>query len=258
MILWIESQNTTIIALLVSGLLYLLAATVFVGTGMVSRRSVAAAFKATTPVMLTPLAVIAGLLIAFLASRVWSNVDRANAFVAQEASAISEVVLLSDTLPGDVSATVRDAIKRHIRFVETEDWPAMAKGNANLRLWPSGLRDAMIALLAYRPTESGQQIAQQRAIIAVEQALEARRNRILLSKAAIAPIQWAVIVLLSTLILVTIAMVHIDRPGTVAINLFVFSTAVAACLVLLMVNDRPFAAGGITVQPEALRDVSPD
>jgi hypothetical protein len=27
------------------------------------------------------------------------------------------------------------------------------------------------------------------------------------------------------------------------------------CLVLLMVHDRPFAAGGITLQPRPLRDV---
>jgi hypothetical protein len=51
--------------------------------------------------------------------------------------------------------------------------------------------------------------------------------------------------------------VHVDRLATAAVNLFVFSTAVAACLVLLMVNDRPFAAGGITVQPIALREISP-
>jgi hypothetical protein len=51
--------------------------------------------------MLTPLAVIAGLLIAFLASRVWSNVDRANTYIAQEASAIRESVVLADTLPAD-------------------------------------------------------------------------------------------------------------------------------------------------------------
>jgi hypothetical protein len=33
---------------------------------------------------------------------------------------------------------------------------------------------------------------------------------------------------------------------------------VACCLVLLMVHDRPFAAGDITVQPDALRDVGLD
>jgi hypothetical protein len=116
----------------------------------------------------------------------------------------------------------------------------------------------MAALLSHMPSTPGHQIAQQRAVIAMEQALQLRRDRILLSKAAIAPLQWYVIIVLFALILLTIAMVHVDRPATVAINLFLYATAVAACLVLLMVNDRPFAAGGITLQPEALQAITPD
>ena len=84
--------------------------------------------------MLTPLAVIAGLLIAFLASRVWSNLDRANTYVAQEASAIRQAVLLSDTLPEDTRTAVRAALKQHLRFIETDDWPGMAQGRAK---WPN-------------------------------------------------------------------------------------------------------------------------
>lgn len=71
----------------------------------------------------------------------------------------------------------------------------------------------------------------------------------------ISPIQWLVIVVLVALLLVTIAMVRIERPGTVATNLFFFSAAVAVCLVLLMINDRPFAAGGSVIQPDVLREV---
>jgi hypothetical protein len=74
----------------------------------------------------------------------------------------------------------------------------------------------------------------------------------------IAPIQWIVIFTLAALVLLTIAMVHIDRPVTIAVNLFIFSSAVAACLALLMVNDRPFAAGGNTVEPAVLREISPE
>ncbi len=58
--------------------------------------------------------------------------------------------------------------------------------------------------------------------------------------------------------LIIIAMVHLDRRATSAINLFVFSTAVAAGLVLLMINDRPFSAGGFTVGPAALQQIGID
>ena len=245
------------IVLLVFAICYVLAAIVFFAVKTISRRPIAEQLNATTPVMLTPLAVIAGL-IAFLASRVWSNLDRATTYVAQEASAIPQSVLLSDALPDDTRTAVRTALKQYLRFIETDDWPAMAQDRANLRRIPAGLPDAMRALFSFSPATPEQQVAQERAVIAIEQALEARRYRIVLSQATISPIQWLVIFLLDILILLTIAFVHLNRPATAVVNLFVFSTAVACCLVLLMVHDRPFAAGGITLQPHALRDVGLD
>jgi hypothetical protein len=43
-----------------------------------------------------------------------------------------------------------------------------------------------------------------------------------------------------------------------AISIFIFSTAIATCLVLLLVYDRPFGAGGFTVTPVVLRAVMPN
>ena len=88
----------------------------------------------------------------------------------------------------------------------------------------------------------------------LEQALESRRNRILISQLQIAPIQWAVIVVLTILILMTIAMIHIDNREAMVATMFIFSTAVAVCLTLLMVYDRPFASGGVTMQPTLFQE----
>jgi hypothetical protein len=133
----------------------------------------------------------------------------------------------------------------------------MLHGRANLRHLPPGLSDALTTLLSSNLQGSGQQEAQERATNAVDAALQARRDRILLSQAAISPPQWIVIIVLDALILITIAMVHVRRHTTTAINMLIFSTAVAACLVLLLINDRPFTAGGITVQQTVLHEVSP-
>jgi hypothetical protein len=43
-----------------------------------------------------------------------------------------------------------------------------------------------------------------------------------------------------------------------AVDGILLSTGIAGCLVLLMVNDRPFNAGGITIQPDVLREVGHD
>jgi len=170
----------------------------------------------------------------------------------------SEAVLLADAFPPDARSAVREAMREYLHFVQAEDWPAMAAGRANVQLLPPGLAAGLSALLSFVPTTSGQRIAQQRTVVAIEEMLDARRNRIILSNTAIALIQWQVIAILGALIMVTVAMVHIDRIATVGINLFIIATAIAACLVLLMVHDRPFTAGGSTVQPDAFREIGLD
>jgi hypothetical protein len=167
------ASATPVIALLVFALCYVLAAIVFFAVRTISQRPIAEQLSGTTPVMLTPLAIITGLLIAFLASRVWSNVDRAHAYIAQEASAIRQAALLAETLPEGTRTAVRAALKQYLRFIETDDWPAMAQGRANLRRIPPGLTDAMTALLSFVPAGAVQQVTQERAVIAVEQAIDA-------------------------------------------------------------------------------------
>ena len=257
MVLWIESQETRVIALIVFALGFIASAIIFLVVVLLHKRDTGGNMKATSPVMLTPLSVLVGLLIAFLASHVWANLDHANANLGQEATALRQSVLMADNLPKDVSASVRRSINVYLDFVETTDWQAMVEGRANLRREPPGLPDAITTLVAFVPVTPGQTLAQQRAVEAIEQALAARRLRILLSEAAIEPIQWIVIVVLTLFILLTVAMVHIDRRITAAINLLIYSGAVATCLTLLMANDRPFSAGGKTLQPTALLEIRP-
>jgi len=247
---WIESQSTPVITGIVFCLCYAVTAAVFGASTALSRRPVAEQLKTISPVTLTPLAVVLGLLIVFLAARVWENVGHANEYIRQEASALSKVMVLANALPPEVRTKVRAAMTQHVDFVVAQDWPAMAIASANQRTEPVGLTKAMAALFSFAPIQSDQKLAQQRAVIAVEQAFESRQNRIRLSQAEIASAQWVVI-----LILLTIAMIHMGKPAAMAATLFIFSTAVAASLVLLMENDRPFAAGGITLTPMAFREI---
>jgi Protein of unknown function (DUF4239) len=255
---WVASQSILVITLVVLGFCYALTIATFAAATILSRRAVASELKAASPVTLTPLAVILALLLAFLSSRVWTNVDRAGEYVGQEASALRQAVSLADALPSDVRKNVRDSIKHHLHFIETQDWPAMGRFQATLQAIPSGLNDAMAAILSFTPALPTQQLAQERAVIAIEHAFEGRRNRIRLSQLQIAPIQWAVILVLTILILVTTAMIHNDNRPAMAATLFIFSTAVAVCLVLLLVYDGPFAVGGITLEPTTFREIALD
>jgi hypothetical protein len=252
LLLWIESQPAIVIALITFGACYLCAAIVFVTAQILISKRIANELKATTPVMLTPLSVLTGLVIAFVASRIWINFDHANAIVRDEVRNIEEIVILADRLPQNAQTGIRHDISQYLQFTKEHEWPAMLSGNAKMRTSVPGLTDAMSTLLSFVPDNPGQQIAQQRTLVAIEQALDARRNRILLSGASVLPMQWVVIIVLGTLMLVTVAIVHIDRPLAMAVNLFILSTAIAVCLMLLLVNDRPFSTGGFEIRPDSL------
>jgi hypothetical protein len=111
----------------VFGACYVLTAAIFCLAAIFSRRAVAQNLQAVAPV-LTLLGIILGLLIGFEAARVWTNLDRAGEYVGQEAGALRETVLLADSLPPEVRASVRQAIRTHLHFVEAEEWPAWHVG----------------------------------------------------------------------------------------------------------------------------------
>jgi len=254
---WIDSQSTTMIAVIMLAGCNLLAVVVhllvrFLGTGIL-----AGELKATTPVMLTPLAVILGLMIAFLAQRVWTNIDHAHTYIASETGALRQTVLLTDALPRDVGDPLRILIRDHINYIIAEDWASMSSAEGSRDL-PEMLAKAMLHILDYSPQTQGQQIAQEQIVVALNVATTARLDRILLSESAISPLQWQVILVISVLILITICMVHLDRPFTTMANLFIFSSAVATCLILITVNDRPFAEGGIQLTPHAYEELARD
>ena len=256
MLWWLETQETLVIVLIVFTFCYLLAALILVGLAVLSRSPIAGALHVTTPAMLTPLAVIFGLVIAFLATRVWGNLDHAQAYVVEEASGIREAVLISSVLPSDTRDALRKEIENYLHFVDQVDWPTMLRGQEGLlHQIPSGMPEALTILLSFVPQQPGQQLAQSHAVTAIEQVLQARRKRILLSEAVISMPQWMVIIVLDALVLFTIGTVHAGRYTTAAVNMAIFSTAVASCVVLLMINDRPFNSGGMVIQPTALREL---
>jgi hypothetical protein len=251
---WIESQSSPVIAAIVFGLVYFAAAAVFLGAAWASRLPIGKHLGSLTPSLLSPLGTILGILVVFLAARVWTNVDRAHEYVSHEVSALREASLIAQSLPPGVKEQVRDDLRGHAEFVVSKEWPAMGEGRADLKSRATDLEAAMHALLAFSPTDESQKLAQSRALAAVENVFENRRYRIAISRTEIDPIQWVVVLLLTATVLVTIASIHIHDRWTMAVGLLAFSTAVAICLVLLMEYDRPFIPGGFVISPADYRD----
>jgi positive regulator of sigma E activity len=253
---WLHNLPVPLMALAIFGLTYLLALAVFAAVAALATGERAKAFKAISPGMLPVLGIIFGLFVAFTAAQVWSDNDRAAAAVSREASALRAVTLLAAGLPAEQEGPLRDLIHNYIEQAITEEWPMMARQTASLRASPAALAEALQLVVAMTPQGAGQQTAQREIIAALGNALDARRQRIIVSLAEVNPVKWWCLYLQALCELLVIALVHCDNRLGSAIALGLFATGVAASVLLIAAHDRPFT-GQISVGPEPLRQVMP-
>jgi Protein of unknown function (DUF4239) len=215
----------------------------------------ARSFKAVSPGMLPPLGILFALLVGFIAVEVWNNFDKAKLAVATEASALRAVVLLAGNFPDEQKMRIYALIDRHIEESINKEWPAMAHRRATLStLRANALIEALQDVLSLKPVDDSQRTAHPEIMKALETAMDARRQRIVVSQSSVGTVKWAGIVLQALCTLVAIAMVHSDNRLACAIAMTLFATGIALSLLLIAAYSRPFT-GEISVKPDLLRQV---
>jgi Protein of unknown function (DUF4239) len=238
-------------AVAVFGATYLITGGVYLLVMKLAVNERAKAFKAVSPGMLPPLGILFALLVGFIAVEVWSNFDKAKAAVATEASALRAVVLLAGTFPDEQRTRIYALINRHIEESVNKEWPEMAQQRASLSILPTALIEELHDTLALKPADDSQRAAQLEMVKALHTALDARRQRIVISESALGTVKWVGILLQGLCTLIAIAMVHSDNRLTCAITLALFATGIALSVLLIAAYSRPFTSVG----PELLKQV---
>jgi hypothetical protein len=251
---WLLNLPVPLMAIAIFASTYLVAAGIHLLVTRLAVNDRARAFKALSPGMLPPLGIIFGLLVGFIAAQVWSDFEKARVAVATEASAVRAVVLLAANFPGEPETRLRALMNRHIEAAVKDEWPRMAQQNVTLADLDMSLIEALKSVLALKPANEGQATAQREIVAALENVLEARRHRIILSQTTVTPIKWAALLLQAICTLIAIAMVHSDNRLTCAIALALFGSGIALSLLLIAAYSSPFA-GTISVGPELLQQV---
>src|SRR5215510_12934344 len=162
----------------------------------------ARAFSAS---MLSPMVTLFAFFVVFTAAQVWDDNDRASAAVAQEASALRAVLILATAFPGDSRGRLEALIHTHIEEAATKEWPMMARETATLEIAPRNLVEALQLTLALTPSSQGQGIAQREMTVGLESALDARRQRILISHSSVSLVKWACVTIEAICVLIAIA-----------------------------------------------------
>ena len=253
---WLHNLPVPLMALVIFGFTYLLAIMIFAAVTILARGERAASFKAISAGMLPVLGVIFGLFVAFTAAQVWNDNDRASAAVRTEASALRAVMLLAVGLPAEQEGKLRELVRDYVDQAVKVEWPMMARQQASLRTAPATLAEALQLVVTMTPQGPGQQTAQREIITALGSALDARRQRIIVSHAEVNAVKWWCLYLQAICELALIAFIHCDNRLGSGIAMGLFATGVATSVLLIAAYDRPFT-GQISIGPEPLLQIMP-
>jgi uncharacterized membrane-anchored protein YhcB (DUF1043 family) len=253
---WLQDLPLSALAVIVFAATFLAAAAIYAVVMALAVGKRGDAFKAVSPGMLPPMGLLFGLLVGFLAAQVWSDAGRAQDAVNREASALRSVVLVVQAFPGPPETRMDELVRRHIREAADDEWPAMAHQRATLTVIPVPLAQALLLAIGLSPHTEGQKAAQRELVDSLQTALDARRQRIIVSESSVNWVKWTGVVMVALLTLLAIAFVHSGNRLAAALAMGVFAAAVAASLVLIAAQERPFS-GQFAVSPDALLQVMP-
>ncbi|WFU41595.1 DUF4239 domain-containing protein [Bradyrhizobium sp. CB82] len=254
---WLHNLPVPWMVLVIFGFTYFLAMTVFAAVMLFATEARTKSLKTISPGMLPVLGIIFGLFVAFTAAQVWGDSDRASAAVSREASALRSAVLLAAGMPAEQETRLRGLVRDYVGQAVALEWPMMARREASLKVTPPALAEALQLVVTMAPQNPGQATVQRELISALEQALDARRQRIIISLAAVNAVKWWCLYLQATCALLVIGLVHCDSRLAAAIAMSLFATGVAASVLLIAAHDRPFA-GQISIGPGPLLQITPE
>ena len=215
------------------------------------------AFKGVSPGLLPPLGIIFGLLTGFVAADVWGGFENAKVAINREAGALREVTLIAASLGGESEARLRELVRKHIEIAVNKEWPSMEAQSANVMSSSAPLAEALKLAFALTPATDGQASAQRALAASLQSALEARRQRIIISESTVSWVKWTGILLQGFIALIAIALVHSDNRLSAALAMTLFATGMGLAIVLIAAYDRPFT-GHLSVSPRILLEVMPE
>jgi hypothetical protein len=254
---WIDDLPVGWMVVVIFAAVFLATAALYLGVMAAAVGDRGEAFKALSPGMLPPMALVWGLIVGFLAAGVWADAGTARTAVNREASALRSVVLVTAAaFPRQTSARMNALVRAQIEEAATREWPAMARQDATLTVVSAPLASALNLALHLKTRTPGQVAAQRELVSLLDGAFDARRQRIIVSSATVNWVKWASILALAGLTLVSIALVHSGNRRTAAIAMALFASAVAVAIVMIATQDRPFS-GQFGVKPDVLLQVLP-
>ena len=253
---WFFNLSVPWMALVIFLATYLIAGSVYLVVTILAVNERAKGFKAVSPGVLPVFGILFALLVGFIAVEVWGNFEKAKSAVTTEASALRAVILLAGAFPDEQRTRIYALVNRHIDE-SVKEWPEMVQRRATLATLPTALIEALHETLALKPADDSQRAAQPEMVKELHIALDARRQRIIISESSLGTVKWVGILLQGLCTLVAFAVVHSDNRLARAITLTLLATGVAMSVLLIAAYSRPFTSIGTELLKQVIASEVP-
>jgi hypothetical protein len=198
----------------------------------------ARSLQGVAPPFINIIGVLFGLTLAFLANDTWSAHDRAMKSVYKEADSLHSLVALSDTLPTELRTRLRTALARYAAD-SVDEWSLLAERAESKQVLAGA--DALLILLASPEIQkaAGDNV-QALMLRKASDVRDERDQRVALSQTHVNPLKWCGMAFLGMLTLLSIAVVHVDRPRAAFVAVALFALAAAPTAAIVLIQGNPF------------------
>lgn len=190
-------------------------------------------------------------LIAFMLSGVWNNLQGASLNAEQEANSLVNIYRFAFHLPPESKSQLQDLAKQYCTAMIQEEWPAMAHETQ------SANAHRLVQLLWYslnsvQPRNASEQTVMDHALSELTSMTEHRRIRLLQSRRRLPPLLWAVLIVGGIVTVGSTCLFDVESFSVHLVQVFEISFLLSLMLVAIAAIDRPFQ-GDVHVYPDAFR-----
>jgi hypothetical protein len=190
-------------------------------------------------------------LIAFMLSGVWNNLQVARLNAEQEANNLVNIFRFANQLPPQSQSSIQELARGYCQAMITEEWPAMARDaesptahRITQQLWR--------ALSSVQPHNVSEQTVMDHSLSELTNMTEHRRIRLLESRERLPAILWAVLIVGGIITVSSTCLFGVENFKLHLVQVFEISFLLSLMLVAIASTDRPFQ-GDVHVPPNAFR-----
>jgi Protein of unknown function (DUF4239) len=184
----------------------------------------------------------------------WTNVDSARENTYAEAQGLTEAYWSAGSLPPADATMIRTGLRDYTGFVQTKEWPLMAKGRLSDTGWSKldTLR-AAISNLQFKSTND--QATQSDVLDQIRNVYAARQQRAVDAKSSL-PTAILIFTVLTGLIMIIFPLLAGARPrGMALLPLLVMAGMLGISIYLVFDINHTFA-GDLSVKPDAFKSAT--